>query len=384
MLETVSRDKPVPTLESIFDRADCTLTPLDQTLFRVFDRRDKRTRGFVEKLVDRYPVFYTCESSKNMDPWVNHLVRSSSWLDHLWLSGRAFEQLMRIVLKYSPGNRYGRIVFQHESFFELGEVQEPGNGNTQEEEESQEPLFPGGDIFPTEEPDTFVSERRSTRFTVLERLEVLKDILPNMQKIYHPLHAIAQVRFPARGRGGHDFYYFGKVTNRSDSFTDHRQHIQFVLRIYKKATEDTETAMWQAKKVRPSKKASGEVEISGAPVLLKFGQQLSHDTFDRFVRLTFGRKDNRFRLWGNPIRLGPCKVHIYGLDRHLWQPIFLELTDSHIVAIVPEGTCGNSIHRLVTNVQQFLDPAVEVWVGEHPYTELINAEPGLDDIYATK
>jgi hypothetical protein len=44
-----------------------------------------------------------------------------------------------------------------------------------------------------------------------------------------------------------------------------------------------------------------------------------------------------------------------------------------MVVIVPKGTCGNTIHRLVTNVQQYLDPRVTVYVGDRNYTELIDA-----------
>jgi hypothetical protein len=124
--------------------------------------------------------------------------------------------------------------------------------------------------------------------------------------------------------------------------------------------------------------------VSGAPVLIEFSRTLPAPTFERFVRLTFCRKENRFRLWGNPIQLGPQKYHVYGLDRHVWQPLFLEITDKHIVAVVPEGTCGNSIHRLVTNIQQYLDPAINVWIGDRPYDEMITADSSTGDLYETK
>ncbi|MDI6735811.1 MAG: hypothetical protein QME42_06415, partial [bacterium] len=66
------------------------------------------------------------------------------------------------------------------------------------------------------------------------------------------------------------------------------------------------------------------------------------------------------------------KVHIYGADRHLWQPIFLELTTRHAIAILPKGTCGNTIHRLVTNIQRYIDSAVEVWIGDWKYNDVIS------------
>jgi hypothetical protein len=73
------------------------------------------------------------------------------------------------------------------------------------------------------------------------------------------------------------------------------------------------------------------------------------------------------------MRLGRTKVHVYGVDRHLWQPVLLELTDRHLYAVLPRGTCGNTVHRLVTNVQRFLDPDVTAWVGEQRFEDLVSS-----------
>jgi hypothetical protein len=69
--------------------------------------------------------------------------------------------------------------------------------------------------------------------------------------------------------------------------------------------------------------------------------------------------------------LSSTKVHVYGVDQHLWQPVMLELTDRHLYAILPRGTCGNTVHRLVTNVQRFLDPGVSAWIGDRRFEQLI-------------
>jgi hypothetical protein len=186
------------------------------------------------------------------------------------------------------------------------------------------------------------------------------------------LYAISQLRFPAGGPGGHDFYYDGKVTNRSGSFSEHRQHIAFVLRIYKRSTVSAEDAVWYGVEEEPARGGRSAKVVMGAPVIFDFSERLSQETFDAFVKGSFQAK-SKFRLWGNPISLGPLKVHVYALDRHLWQPLFFEITDRKMVVIVPKGTCGNTIHRLVTNVQQYLDPRVTVYVGDRNYTELIDA-----------
>ena len=106
---------------------------------------------------------------------------------------------------------------------------------------------------------------------------------------------------------------------------------------------------------------------------MQFDQPLSREVFDQWIRSTFGRQNNRFRLWGHPIRLGPTKIHVYGLDRHLWQPLFLEITESGCVAIIPKGTCGNTVHRLITNIQRYLDPNAKAFLGDQRYESMVEA-----------
>jgi hypothetical protein len=380
MLETVPHDHEQPDLEQILLRAGHTLTPLDETLFKIHDGGKRKTVGLLEKLLPRYPVIYTYEETREMDPWVNNLVQSSPALDRLWLSGIAFEQLLGTVIKLCPGHRYGRLVFRHSNIFgptdtttlPPPEDSDDAQNDTADENDEQ-------DLAANEE--RYIPERRDTRFEMIDRLNVLQQKLPQMRDLYSPLHSISQLRFPARGPGGHDFFYHGKATNRSDSFADHRQHIRFVLKMYSNATEQTETTTWQGAKSERIRTGSETHLVIGAPVLLKFSETLPLETFQKFITSTFRRKANKFRLWGNPIELEPAKVHVYGLDRHLWQPVFLEITDRHIVAIIPPGTCGNTVHRLVTNVQQFIDPGVEAWVGNQKYEDVIRASSDLGGVY---
>ncbi|MCY4368544.1 MAG: hypothetical protein OXF41_03770 [bacterium] len=107
--------------------------------------------------------------------------------------------------------------------------------------------------------------------------------------------------------------------------------------------------------------------LSGAPITIRFSEQLSEATFNRFVELALKRRTSRFRIGGYVTRRGPTKVHLAGIDRHLWQPFLLEATSRQLLGGLPQGTCGNTIHRLVTNVQRYLDPRVDVWLGSEKY-----------------
>jgi hypothetical protein len=371
MLETVPPHKKRPSLAELFKQVNHQLFPLegDSTMFRVQSGADKRFVGVVEQLLDRHPVYYTTEKSKDSDPLIEKLVERNSELDHLWISGRVFEQLHQIVLKTTAKHRYGRLVFQFTSIFEGDLPPSVGDSQNDAEDESEEAEEEESDA--SGDGDKFIPERRATKFSMIERLSELEAKLPKMRELHRPLWAISQLRIPALRRGGHDFYHHGKVTNRSDSFAEHRQRVEFVLKLYSSLTTATEERSWSTVE-KTSIKTAGKTEtIIGAPVVIEFFEPLTQEVFDQFVRQTFGREENRFRLWGDPISLGPSKVHVYAVDRHIWQPLFLEITKKKITVLVPHGTCGNSVHRLITNVQQYLDPAVRATIGGVPYDAII-------------
>jgi hypothetical protein len=366
MLETVRNGEPMPTMDSIFGRSGLQLSQVDgDGLFQVLDPRKGGAVALLEFLNDRHPVLYTLMTTDESDPWVRGLVDSTPWLDRLWLSARLFQELWRYVQTTASPRRYTRLTFEYEGLYEVDEG--PAGEAGQDEDEDNNEVEP---TLQRDDDDRPIVERRSSKFTMVDRVETVRQKLPDLQNTYRPLYSITQLRVPGSTRGGHDFYFDGKVTNRGDSFADHRQNVQFVLGVYRRVTERAESTLWVSAEEAGADQAG--FNLKGAPVYLEFSEPLEQATFDRWVNTTFERKRNRFRLGGRPFRLSPGKVHVYGVDRHLWQPVLLEVTRRHIIAVLPKGTCGNTIHRLVTNVQRFLDPAVNAWVGDQPYNDLVD------------
>lgn len=110
------------------------------------------------------------------------------------------------------------------------------------------------------------------------------------------------------------------------------------------------------------------------PVTLLFNPPLPPSTFRRLVNV-IEQGQEPLRLWGNPIRLGGQKVHVYGIDLHLWTRITLEITPGRMIIVLPQETDERTIHRLMTNIQRYLSPAtVEVFVGDVKYNGLTENE----------
>jgi hypothetical protein len=346
-------------LQAIFGRRGVRLQPIDEDLFLATDDQIGEI-GFLERLRPRIVALYSIMKSDELGRWVRRLVLRSPEIDHVWLSGLTFGVLWELVTRLSRPHRFTRLVFTHDSIFDVDSTAlEPGEDEEEISQDSEDEEL--GEII----------ERRATSFRLVDRIGVIQEKLRKLQEIYSPLYAISQLRFPSPvGRGGHDFYDNGRVTNRSESFRDHRSHLLFVVRIYEQLLKSTEEQAWYS--IQESVSVPGQFrKIVGAPVIIRFREPLSADVFEYWIKATFERKRNRFRLWGHPIRLGPTKVHVYGVDRHLWQPLFLELTAKGCTAIIPNGTCGNTVHRLVTNIQRYLDPGADAFIGNKPYKQMV-------------
>src|SRR5262249_47834920 len=343
LLETVGDTDSPEAFERILARSG--LTPESgpsPTLFRLVDET-RNGIALVERLNPRFLAMYTLLPSSQSDHLAYRAVSVNPMLDHLWLSSDSFVYLWKEVVANSNSRRYGRITFEHESLYDVHD---------------------GG-----LEPDDFPGdERRTSRFTLVDKIGVMANRVPELQESYAPLASITQLRIPAVGRGGHDLYYNGKVTNRSESFLDHRNTLLHVVDLYSTLTRAVEAKLWLS-----SERAEGGVEVDGAVAELIFSEPLSEATLRRWVMSIFNNRRNRFRISGFPRWLGTTKVQASAIDQHLWQPILLEFTQRRVIAVLPKGTCGNSVNRLISNVQRFVDPQVRAFSAGDDYATLAAA-----------
>ena len=329
------------------------LDPVDESLFRMRWQGETEDWALLEVNNERYPIIYTEVKSEIANRRIDQLVTRSSLLDRAWLSPSMFQQLWGLVERTFPRNRFSRIVFEHESVYQQFEDNPIEQNGENDDVLGDEPL---------DDERPYRVERRRARVQITERIGRMQDAVLPWEKHYDPLASIVQLRIPAPNQGGHDVYFNGRFTNRSDSTAAFRQTVHDVMEHYDSSTHQLENAAWPII-------AEGQPGMHiGAPLLIQFSEPLDSGTFERWIT-TLRRKTNRFRLWGTPLTRGPGKVHLYAVDNHLWQPIDLEITRNHVYALLPSGTCGNTVHRLVTNVQRFVQPKVSAFIGEHRYED---------------
>lgn len=321
---------------------------------------ETETLGFLEPYTSqRYWLLHSTSYTKDIDKLLQREISQISQLDRLWLSGQYFLSLWNdIVVPQSP-DRIIRMKFETEARFEGFEGEDIYSRS--EEDEGEESLL---DI------EDEIKERKVSVMTITDTARKVDQFLPNLQRAYSAFKSIKMLRLPASKRGGYEFWSWGKVTHRASSFREGRDYILTVTKIYSVLTEMIEKIMWLDFETVNLPDGSG-YRITGSPLIINFNSPLSLATFKSVVDITFEQGKGPLRLWGNPLWLNDRKVHVYGVDLHLWQQIFLEFTPKHIIAILPKGTCGNTVNRLVTNVQSYIDPDINVTLAGKDYKDLI-------------
>jgi len=82
---------------------------------------------------------------------------------------------------------------------------------------------------------------------------------------------------------------------------------------------------------------------------------LSQEVFDDLLEAIFD-EHGPFRLWGNPIRLGPKKVHIYGALRKSCVPVNIEITECRIVIMCIQQTeRSDCVEKLTVNLKRYFE-----------------------------
>lgn len=361
VIETVREASGAPNAAMIFaDAAGLRLTELDDGALYTLEG-DDGVVAVIEGAQTRFPVIHSTRKAQTIDPLIRSTVLSSPWLDHVWLPGRFFDALWSWTRDTVDPARLAKLKFSYTGKYERLDLVGPAD----EDDDLDAGDEPGDE-------DGVISEIRQSQFEVADRVGVLDARLEQMRQIYDPLQSTVQIRIPSTVRGGHEVYSNGKITNRSVSFAEQQKIVRLVTDLYRRVTEDAEEKLWYSADTEVEGDGAG---FTGRPVFLAFPEQLELSTLHWWADRTFGLKRNVFRLGGQPMWSGAdqTRLHVYGIDRHLWQPISIEVTQDHMLAVLPSGTCGNTINRLVANVQRYLSPSVKAWVGEIPYEELLLA-----------
>lgn len=152
-----------------------------------------------------------------------------------------------------------------------------------------------------------------------------------------------------------DIKYDGKVTARGTSFQSHVALISDVYEAYARQIVRLEEDY-----ALSVSETEGRLSLTGAPVNFLLDRPISN--LEVFCDSVFSSTEP-FRLWGIPTRLAGEFYRVQAVDLHVGTPLQFEIAPSFMRVYLRQGSCGNSLLRLYTNLQ-------------HHYDSLIRAEDG--------
>ncbi|MBA3872350.1 MAG: hypothetical protein H0X30_24680 [Anaerolineae bacterium] len=346
-------------MQKLFSKRNWRLKELNENFFNV--KIHNRDYGFLERVSSRHIALHMIQRSDRTDIEVKKMIQSSAQLDSVWLSGHYLNSIWNEVIKPQRPNRYIKFKFAYEDIFR--------------EEVDRSELSDDEDLIEEMSFDTEKTEHRESTLNIGMTAKKIAGVLPQLQLTLPDFKVMRMLRLPAGEKipGGYDFWDWGKVSYHSPSFRDGRQNLNSIIEVYQKITEQIEQRTWFQAEKNQINDLESTITLTGTPITFSFPIPLENSTFQNFIRIVFENGQSNFRLWGNPIRLGENKVHVYGLDMHLWQKIYMEITPSRFIVILPQNTCGNTVHRLVTNIQSYLSPDVQVFIGDTRYQDLVKS-----------
>lgn len=141
----------------------------------------------------------------------------------------------------------------------------------------------------------------------------------------------------------------GRFAAVGDSFELHLAFIRAVVLRYRRFVE-----LCEQKAMGWESYADGGGNLRGGPIGLKFSRQIPD--LERFLgELLAVRRP--FRLWGIPeVVEGVAQVE--AVDLHVGERLRLDVGDDWMRIYLDQGSCGNTVARLVSNLQHHFDGAL--------------------------
>lgn len=153
------------------------------------------------------------------------------------------------------------------------------------------------------------------------------------------------VRVVANHRGGFVFH--------GSSFEVAAGVVWRAMRRYAKHVEDIE----QRFQLRADTVEDKGLHIDGDVALIEFPDPVPD--MDVFLAGLFSSREP-FRLWGVPREVSATQWQTEAVDLHVGHALRLEITEGWVRILLDEHTCGNTVARLVTNLQHHLDARADV------------------------
>lgn len=144
----------------------------------------------------------------------------------------------------------------------------------------------------------------------------------------------------------------GRFVAHGDDFGFHQTIVRSVVERYRRFVEAVEL-----RALRWTELSGGGAQLQGTPVMLRFSRPIPN--LELFLEQLFSAREP-FRLWGVPQLTGEGSAEVEGVDLHVGQQVRFDVTSDWLRIYLFEGGCGNTVARLVSNLQHHFDGALSI------------------------
>jgi hypothetical protein len=152
----------------------------------------------------------------------------------------------------------------------------------------------------------------------------------------------------------------GKITARGTSFQSHINLVNSIYRSYAENVRDVEEKFSLRYAAQAADAGNATPTLSGEPLSITFSRPIAD--LEKFLNAIFSGNEP-FRLWGVPVSIGRNYFRVTAMDLHVTNRITFEVTPDFIRVYLPDGSCGNTVVRLYTNLQHYYDSKVILAAG---------------------
>ncbi|MDP8239221.1 MAG: hypothetical protein P9X24_09030 [Candidatus Hatepunaea meridiana] len=283
------------------------------------NRSDQRALIYVDCITDqRFWIVYTISNSKTVDWWLESLIKIKPELDLVWFWPSFLESIQNRGIPKGFGLDYDYRKFEGE----------------------------------TEERTTYLKMQLWGGRDTKELYDLLRD-----HEVYGDKTVLSKVRLKELGNGEtnehfalQDVKFNGKFTVRGTDFSTHAATLSSVRKSYRDNIlniENEYSLRWC------ESESNGGIILKGSPLhfIPPEGYRIPITTFcDRALNSALP-----FRLLGFKREMSESSAVVEVVDFHTGGEFSMEIFPDVLSVYLPEETCGNSIARLYTNLQHYLN-----------------------------
>jgi hypothetical protein len=344
---TWSSEKLFSTLVDASDSLGITVRVTDDdSLFYVLHNDNSHSSEFIiDALNPRFLAFHTLSKATETDRFIlERLIHQSTDFDSFWLPVTLLEAIEHREQVTGWEATFEPLLNERET----GELDDTESVDTGDEEFPEEMVELDQDVPVT------IPAHTSLRINILKRNAMRTydrlretDVLPDI-----PLSSILAERSDpdlstvARAR----IKWNGKITGRGTDFSSYLQIVNGTIDNYAGTVNSLESRYWLALDPIISEYSTG-FKFKGEPFCIKFSSEIN-------VESVLGGMFNcrpPFRLMGEPERVAEGYYVVDAIDLHVGQPLAVELTCEFMRLYLYQGTCGNTIVRILRSLQHFID-----------------------------